>query len=282
MSENFTELPVYNGVGPWHFNRYRVAFHRPAGQTKQSLAADFRSHFVGYFASGYATVYSGNRNYQSLPTLKFHGFLKDINFFNRLDVKTPFGIDLGFPHHDWVAQIDHNDDLGFTAQTLKREFFDPFDDVTTAAPVTLVGGDSPVEAAAVAYLLVELNRMHFLAGRRSWRIDDGKSFGIPGDLLALETIAVERFSHQFFMLFDTVIGLESHIPHIWIALLDNFVKQRKLVPHAQPELRMPPWNLDKATQVYWYRKYYKHLTELTYDPEFKQESSQKLYKTILP
>ena len=46
---DFTELPVYGGVGDWHFNRFRVAFKPPPQANKKFLGSEFAANFPKYF-----------------------------------------------------------------------------------------------------------------------------------------------------------------------------------------------------------------------------------------
>ena len=119
MLADFTALPVYGGVGDWHFNRYRVVFRRPPQVTKQFLANDFVINFPQYLTSYYATVVRADKTFESQPTLHFHGY-KTSPLLNVILGVSPLEIDIAKPHTDWVAKIDDNDNLGFTAQTLKR------------------------------------------------------------------------------------------------------------------------------------------------------------------
>jgi len=268
---DFTELPVYNGVGNYHFNRYRVVFKCPPAETKQSLARDFVANFPAYLTSQYATVAKGDRDFESRPTLHFHGF------------KEVVGLDIARPHTDWVVKIDENDNLGFTAQTLKREFRVLSEDGPTGFGVAAA---IPLVFPAVGLLggligggyLMEVNRMHFLAGRRSWRLDDGKSFEVDGDVLVVETAAVERFSHEAYMRADAVLGLESAVPDIWIAMLNNFVAKRILV--RVPQRLRPGWK--NKNGIDYYVKTFDGEAALTGDIEFAQQKRLGLFKTILP
>lgn len=120
--------------------------------------------------------------------------------------------------------------------------------------------------------------MHFLAGRRSWRLDDGKSFEVDGDVLVLETTAVERFSHNAFALADTVLGLEASVPDVWTAMLNNFVRLRKLV--RVPQSLRPGWKTRDG--IDYYIKKFGDEASLLGDVEFAQQKRLKLFKTILP
>src|SRR5262249_13255263 len=142
----------------------------------------------------------------------------------------PEGVDIAQPHTDWVAKIDDNDNLGFTVQTVKREFFEPSEDLKTKAVTVgiLLAGPIAVALASGRTDPTGINRLPFPAGRRSWRIDEGNNFEVEGDVLVLETTAVERFSHQSYALADSVLGLEEALPSIWITMLVNFVRMNML------------------------------------------------------
>ena len=204
---DFIDLKVQWGVGPYHLNRFRVAFAPPTGVTPQMLAADFIANFPTYFSSQFATVEFTTRPFGGKATLKFHGFMKVL------------GIDLAWPHNDWVVQEWVGAGLGFTAQTLQREFNEVGD-----IPAGLAGG----------LVGTATNQRHFLAGRRSWRLDSGVPFGLPANVMVLETAAIERFSARAYQLGDKIGGLEKRIPSIWMANLTNFVVAKKLTVVPQP------------------------------------------------
>jgi hypothetical protein len=216
---DFVELKVWGGVGDWHLNRYRIAFECPAGITKETLAADLIDRFPTYLESDFATVEKGGRQFEGKDTLKFTGAMK----IGPVDAN--FGV-----HHDWVVLAWTDRSIGFTGQTLKRNFLELGDALTGA-------GGSAVGRQAGAKFAINENKMHFLAGRRSWRIDtlaafhvDPKEYNSPpdsGNLLILETAAVERLSDRVYMAADTVAGLEQRIPPIWISNLENFVSKNK-------------------------------------------------------
>ncbi len=203
---DFIDLKVQFGVGPYHLNRFRVAFAPLPGVTAQMLAADFIANFPTYFSSQFATVQFTTRPFKGKQTLQFHGFMKVL------------GLDAAAPHNDWVVQEWVGPGLGFTAQTLQREF--------------LEAGDA---AAGLGGLIgVMTNQRHFLAGRRSWRLDSGVPFGLPATVMVLETAAIERFSARAYQLGDKIGGLEKRIPSIWMSNLTNFVNAKKLTVVPQP------------------------------------------------
>ena len=120
--------------------------------------------------------------------------------------------------------------------------------------------------------------MHFLAGRRSWRLDDGKNFEVDGDVMVLETTAVERFSHKRYVQADSVLGLQASIPDVWIAMLTNFARMNTLVRVPQP-LR-PGWK--NKDGVDYYVKSFANFESLVGDAEFAQQKRLNLFKTLLP
>jgi hypothetical protein len=268
---DFTELPVYGGVGDWHFNRFRIAFEPPKSATKVILYANLLGNFPTYINSDYATAKWGDVKYNNLRTVHFHGYAKYI------------GIDVGRPHTDWVAIVSFDPNaLGFTVQTLKREFFDAAEDIEAGVgagvlinfiPVVgqLLGGGAGAAISAVHY-----NRMHFLAGRRAWRIDNGSAFGLSNNVMVLETVAVERFSAEVFNIADSVIGLEKKLPNVWLAFLNNFVNLMGLKPVDQA--LKPRWKKDsRAMHI---ELSLANQFSLMSDPEFLD--AYKLYPHLLP
>jgi len=188
-------------------------------------------------------------------------------------------VDIAKPHSDWVVKIDDNDNLGFTAQTLKREFRDLLEDGPTKTagiigflinPLLAVpfGEDDPME----------VNRMHFLAGRRSWRLDDGKNFGVDGDVLVLETAAVERFSHKLYVTADSIVGLEKSVPDVWVAMLNNYVRMKGVV--RVPQRLRPGWNT--RADIQYYTKSFASFEAMAGDVEFAQQKRLGLFRTLVP
>jgi hypothetical protein len=290
---DFTLLPCYAGIGPFHFNRYRVVFQRPAGITAPMLAGDFVANFPQYLNSKYANVRWG-RNFGLLPTLKFHGYMKML------------GIDAGYPHNDWVVRVWCNPNVGFTAQTAKREFSESPDDELAAAagatpgvlwtmvdavldPLNLVQREKKTVAkkkaiSAGAEAAVEINRTHFLAGRRSWRIDRGEVFGLPGDVYVLETVALERFSNAAYNTADRLLTMEKMIPDIWIANLANFITMNGLKtvapdPKCLPEPR-GDWLKAKMLDIHYLVKFESTMDGLMRHPAFLDAC--RLFPTVLP
>ena len=265
---DFIEMPVQGGVGPYHFNRYRIVFDKPPAMSKESLATDLIANFPFHFDSAYATVQAEKRTFNGKPTLKFHGFDKVLK--NR--------IDLAQPHHDWVVMDPVDMRLGFTARTLRRTFIDMPDDVE-ATLGGMVGGDiggsivagplgSIMGSGAGAVDGFSVNRWHFLAGRRCWRLDTAKAFGLPGDQLVLETTAVERFSRKEYALADAALGMEKLVPDIWCSLLWNFVVHKNV--HADQKPLRGGWTYGSVgfNKVQYFYRPYPTLAALQSEPEF--------------
>ena len=265
---DFTALTVDTGVGDIHFNRFRIAFQPRAGIPPATLASDLIDNFPTYFDSQFATVKFGDHNHEGKFTLHFHGYAKVL------------GVDLAAPHSDWVVRewVDRN--VGFTAQTLKREFSDAREDLETGVGPELILPLIPIVGLlgtlAIGGGAVHYNRMHFLAGRRSWRIGDGTVFGLSSDVNVLETVAVERFSAQAYNVGNSVIGLESKIPDIWIALLNNFVNKKGLT--VVPQTLKPRWK--NKNRVDYLQLSFSEMAEMIAEPEYWDV--YRLYPTIIP
>jgi hypothetical protein len=266
---DFTGLDVEDGVGDWHFNRFRIAFEPPKGISAIILASNLLVNFPTYINSDYATAKWGERKYGDRRTVHFHGIAEVL------------GIDLGQPHSDWVAivSLDPNA-VGFTVQTLKREFTDIEEDGETTGGGALLGLAFPfigvLEGAVLgATAGSHYNRMHFLAGRRAWRVDSGSVFGLSNTVMVLETVAVERFSAQVYDIADSVIGLEKRLPNVWLSFLNNFVNQTGL-KHVDQALK-PQWKKD--SRAMYYQHAFGNVVGLMGDPEFLDV--YKLYPRIL-
>lgn len=269
---DFAALPVVDaGVGDYHLNRFRITFQPPKGTSAATLASDLINNFPTYLKSEFATVEFGARKHEGKPTLHFHGYAKVLGF------------DLAKPHDDWVVREWVDQSSGFTAQTLKREFFVAGDDVGVGAGsglLVLVPGVGQVlglaGALGVGAASVHYNRMHFLAGRRSWRISEGTVFGLSGNVIVFETVAVERFSATAYRTADAVLGLESKIPDVWIALLNNFVNKKGLT--VIPQTLKPRWQNKKRVD-YLQRSFGSYFSMIA---EMEFHDVRRLYPTIMP
>lgn len=216
--DKFTPLPFDSaGVGKFRFDRFRVYFRpdKPAAfdisgeinQFKNNFPTIFNAEFSGPSVSNPAFVQHQGLQFNGQDTMQFAFDTPGPNF-----------------HDDWVGFIEQ-DAHSFTVQTLKRNFNTVFDD---GAP-----------------LPTSVNRLHFLAGRRTWRIGraldmSGPEFAAanpvpnitfgpnPTSFFVLETAALTRFSHLAFQIADLDPGLFNNmaegIKEIWSVLLRNFVE----------------------------------------------------------
>jgi hypothetical protein len=67
-------------------------------------------------------------------------------------------------------------------------------------------------------MIVEANRRHFLAGRRSWRVEFNSSL----NLYYVETAAFERSSHDLYRAVEQTGILRETIKDLWTNLLENY------------------------------------------------------------
>jgi hypothetical protein len=284
---DFSELPVDTGVGDYHFNRFRIAFQPPAGRDAKALGQLLYTNFPTYIKSDAATAEWSDRKFEDSKTVHFHGFVY-------LPVYNPatgmaYNRDVAKPHSDWVA-IEWLDPrtFSFTVQTLKREFVDAEEDTESAAGGGALGyvvgllapQVHPVQTVVGALLgatnAVDYNRMHFLAGRRAWRIGEGSVFGLPNNVMVLETVAVERLSAEPYRIADQTIGIEKRVPDVWLPFLNNFVNLNGLRPVDQ--ILKPRWKKDSGAM--YIQLAYDSLSGLRGDPEFLD--ADRLYSALLP
>ena len=257
---DFTRLSVYDGVGDYHLNRFRIVFEPPpGGRSPKTLPGDLIDNFPSYVQSSYATVKFGDDDLDGKKTLQFHGSAAP-------------GM-----HDDWVVREWVDRDIGFTAQTLKQESGGVGTGVGVAVGVILVAPLAGVLGAVGAGAAsTHYNRMHFLAGRRSWRVGPGSDFGVSGNVFVLETVAVERFSANVYRLANVMKDLEAEIPNVWIAMLNNFANKNGLTV-VTPSLK-PRWQ--RKARVDYVQLEFDKLGEMLADPEF--QDTFRLYPTILP
>ncbi len=269
----FTALTAKDyGVGPYRINRFRTYFrpltddqrrrgykhNRPPEEIAKELATDFTNRFPHYFNPNLATLERRDEHYNSTKAYRF--VLSAGLFGSDHPVAQILAPDC---HADWVG-IHHKHDRGFTVQTLKREFFtglDAYMAVATTGGATAVGagagalgtvwggplaalgagggaivgfGAGLVGSAAGA----QINRYHFLAGRRSWVFGSKAQFGmhrvsrydnIPDDAIVFETAACERLSSYLFKAADLtrILGsFDRAIHRVWVKLMRNYIEKQ--------------------------------------------------------
>jgi hypothetical protein len=283
---DFSELPVDSGVGDYHFNRFRIAFEPTPGRNAQVLGQMLLANFPNYIKSDAAEAKWGDRKYDDYKTIHFHGFVR-LPYYNPVTNLPSYSPDLAKPHSDWVAiEWLNPSTFSFTVQTLKREFLDVEEDGEAGGGAAAIGsvignlilpGPGLIVGAIVGGSSgTDYNRMHFLAGRRAWRIGEGSVFGLSNAVVVLETAAVERFSAEPYRAADATIGIEKRVPDVWLPFLNNFVNQNGLRPVDQ--ILKPRWQ--KASRAMYIQLKFDSLTGLRGDPEFLDVN--RLYAAILP
>ncbi|MEB8386810.1 hypothetical protein OO012_06170 [Rhodobacteraceae bacterium KMM 6894] len=280
----FTPLyPHEDGTGPWRADRYRVYFFADRGVLINER--DHFSHFTRLFPqifdgegpdlaeesvellrrnSATNFLHSG-RQFKDRDTLQFLG--QADAFFDTIDAT---GL-----HDDWVGVI-HSQHNSFAVQTLKRNFALGNDAAMAAALVAglvvistttgtaagaaagspFIGGAigagaswNPLVAIGGGVFASWINRYHFLAGYRSWKIGKLPTFEIenlPGsqfNIYFLETASIDRVSSWVIELSDffgdVAIGsIDALTRDVWTALVHNW---------SRYEVDVLQQNLDSAT-----------------------------------
>lgn len=244
---DFIALPINTeGFGPYHLNRFRIGLRRegtrPAAlrNLATALANDFERHIQSRWASVSTLDSTG---WDGRPLYRFVGMASLFGGDTWVaDVLVPDFVHddhVGVVQADWgmTPQIDREafpvpgspGVYGFTAQTLKR-----VNSTWTelGAKTASIGGG--VAGALAVDRAIEINKRHFLAGRRSWRVGRAAAFGYAagGFDYVLETAAIERFSHVAFAGVDAS-GIENFygsegnpqtgkVTNVWCSMLKNF------------------------------------------------------------
>jgi hypothetical protein len=243
---DFTLLwPASGGSGPWRADRFRIYFFgpelalMPTATQVTELGRLFPQIFNGQGSevdalaltrNNATTFYRFDKQANGEPTLQF-------TFDARVLFQFVPAPDL---HDDWVAFMQQ-DAGGFCVQTLKRNFTQANDVEMGLAVLTAVGAATPA-APLVANPLTAVvggitagavNRYHFLAGRRAWRIGLLPAVFMPLapheplHIYYLETAAIDRLSNWLVRLATATgqVGLgdvPSLVAHTWATLLNNW------------------------------------------------------------
>ena len=268
--KNFAELPIANGVGPYHVNQFRIQFKLPLpvvfkGSRREEaikmVATDFISQFPFYFngtnavmKKNVASVDWGEKTFLTQKTLRFV-----------LDAKVK-GIDVPDAHSDWVYIAWKNTDQpgvkGLGAQTLRRKFREPADNFLGQT------------GAAI-------NSFHVLAGRRSWIVSlaDAYAGAKPGQqqgasdgaICVLETAAVERDSSMVVSPMDWLLDGRNALVNIWCTQLYNYVLAKNYwLNNSSPSAFQTDdgdrsWTKDPKSPCYYRMKSYGSENELWKD-----------------
>ncbi|MEX2963024.1 hypothetical protein [Microbulbifer sp. TYP-18] len=190
------QQPGRDGVGPYHINTHIAFFRPPAGFDLNTACDRLFRRFPAVFSPGnLARAEFSNCRFNGKRTVKF-----TLNEF------------VGNLRDDWVAMDKKR--YNFVATTLERQWYELLE--AAAHSGSVVG--APGIGTLFGRIAVDINRRHFLAGRRSWTL--GR---LPNGLHFIETAAFERYSHQAFMAMEGPAGMRSKILEIWTNLLRNYV-----------------------------------------------------------
>jgi hypothetical protein len=238
-----TLLPNIDGSGDYHINHficyftiYGLAHSKGEGENiALSLTNDFSNvqKFCSIFSHyNIASVAPGTSPHSKLGTDATVEFKIGGNAGDAAQKAA------GLLHSDWVvmrrdavAQFGavksfHGDTLLRYWETEFEKSVDGANKIRAAWVLALSAG--PIDAIAVHLLadwaiheLIAMNRRHFLAGTRSWRVGYDKVF----DSFFVETITVERFSDSFYEMLDGyAFDYHADVPRIWSHLLNNYIK----------------------------------------------------------
>jgi len=207
----FTDLPATGGVGEYHINHF-LGFSQPVSaptpQFVRTLNKMFYSSFVELF-SNENIAEARLQPYNGRDFVKFTIGGKSGSWFDK------FG---GFVHSDWIRLEMHSDGNNFLATTLHRDWL--WDSEKVA--ITL-------KPEAERY--IDVNRHHFLAGRRVFAI----RFDVPSSRYVIETAAFERSSLCEYKVADDVL-FRNRITILWTTMIESFEKVADGWASGKPEV----------------------------------------------
>jgi hypothetical protein len=220
--DSYTELSaIFHGVGNYHINHFASFFKLEKEISLEQLQSHFYNKFCTVFESSNISKASLLRaKYQNNPLVKFTIGGTKGNTRHKI---------IGSFHDDCVYMRKSADSKSFYGTTLKRDYFDIKDklliDVFRKANVPVTND-----------IILDLNQHHFLAGRRSWRIDYNQDL----QLYYLETAALERSSGQFMKLIEYLSeykipnlgsgSIRNDIIDLWSNLLMNYLNMPNIIP----------------------------------------------------
>ena len=254
---DFTALPIYPGqVGKYHLNRFRICVAPgPAADAPRlkAIGANLLANMPAYMDPHTAKVAVTPRQWQGQPTLRFLGVARLRPF--SMPIYDPIHrrwIDVPVPEkiRDWLAPDIHPDVVGveamtptsFTAQTLKRNYLESSDLIIKGAALATLAGveaitgwipvlnlaEAAIEEIVSAYV-IWANQHHFLAGRRSFKFDQGVSFGYTDGRYVFETAAMERFSLLPYEKSQLFMGsAEDMVRPVWVEMVQRFAAHHGL------------------------------------------------------
>lgn len=216
----YNVLDISKGYGNIHANHFIAYFN---GTVEESFTSTFEEDFisphrlkVSEFLKDFVGIFNGTgfRGLKdNIVTVQKHGS----NIYE-------FQIEkfIGLAHSDYVEIKKSKDENSFYARTLERKFLEQKEELSQKVP----------DPYKVPSELIEINKMHFLSGRRSWKVKYDKSTGIG----SVETAALEKNSHELFDVMERILNTREDINKLWSILLYNFLKARKLRSYINPDL----------------------------------------------
>jgi hypothetical protein len=252
----FSLLPIYNGYGNVHMNRFRVCIQGGRSLSEiYAIGARLAADMPKYMDARTASVAVNDETWKNRRTFKFTGVAK-LRPFKLISsaitvpvmpgISIPVKVDVPDVIRDWAIPDLHTDcvgvvetgSTGFTVETLKREYEDDVDKQIRSAVARLVTPAAlgvsgvvigPIVAAAITKWLGDIavgyNQCHFLSGRRAFRFDRGESFGYSDGRLVFETVAIECFTNQVFASSPLVMGNISDVVRtLWVQMCMKFCR----------------------------------------------------------
>lgn len=202
--------PRRDGVSDYHFNSFVAFFSAPRGFNPVRATQELLRDFPNVFSQGNraVAVRTACRN-DGLPTVRFTFDAPGPNI-----------------HDDWVSM--QAGPVSFLARTLERRWYTLAE--KALGPISLLPGLG-APAGILGEIAVDINRRHFLAGRRSWRIG---RVGNTHDYY-VETAAFERYSHLAYLGSSAIIDMRQAIIDVWTIMLSNVLRlnglrRRNVVP----------------------------------------------------
>lgn len=246
---DFSELPInIEGVGPVHMNRTRVLIEPRAGMRSPN-GYDLFKKLPQLLDPDTASCHiEPGKRWNGESSMWFRGVARLRPFINLKTFTVVAGVgaiqgNIKIPIPESIRTLVipplHTDHVGIvfvgersvTVQTLKRDAsYVTADDGTIRQHIetVIIGGGALAKyisdvsgvKAAVDQLVdwaLDINRRHFLAGRRSFLMAPARDFGWEGDNWVFETAALERYSHS---LYEAVTdyamgGAPAVVPKLW-------------------------------------------------------------------
>jgi hypothetical protein len=279
---DFVSLPIKDGVGSVHLNRFRISMYPPARDPAATarIGRDLFIAMVRNMDARTAAVEVDSHTWNGHKTLRFRGvamFRPFVSLPVELILPTPIPLfrEVRVPIpalvRDLMIPDVHTDSVGaaartatsFTAQTLKRQF-ETADDATIRAVIKATVAPAIMSQSAISVIpapllswlgdnlakkigdiAVFINQHHFLAGRRSFHFDQGSVFGYTDGRLVFETAAIERYSLTVYKLAtDVAMGSAPDVVRpVWIQMVRRVASNNGL--RVIVESPQPRWTKEQ-------------------------------------